>query len=496
MVNQLPPVRIAVLSFHPLMNCPLFPREKQSLSFHALTNCPFSIPFVLTFMHRMGGVGGTLNIQTFKPANIPTLSQSSSHTGRIAKTIRPRRLKNAKNPNSCFHGKYFLLSKSIPRTASSPVTISARASTQSPSSFPLAVHGAIRTRGLLRIRFTFPETPIVYAKSFAPLASSRTDGSAANHTGVFTPSPLFLNVSRFKYLCPANAANPIASPPAIPRKAFYAGRKKVGQTFLSVQGFPFVFWAHNKHKERRGSAGAPFFPPLRKTFLLRSHVRHILRERVLLVFAERPGRFEMIVVNKSVRRMMHVPTVRALQVRNALQSELQRLRLRRIRSAHRRLVTGHAVVRQFDLIAIQIIKRDHFHRLAVFFHAEFFHHGRSAGRQFQVQRRLVHVRLVGFPVADESFQFLKRFRSATGPRLRHHRQDCHAQHQRTKNLHKTFHRSFSSHESFRLAMKKNKPLESQCSARSRGRFGSPAETLRRESHDRAEKHARNHNVPK
>src|SRR5712664_3993374 len=27
-------------------------------SFHILTNCPFSIPFVLTFMHRMGGVGG------------------------------------------------------------------------------------------------------------------------------------------------------------------------------------------------------------------------------------------------------------------------------------------------------------------------------------------------------------------------------------------------------------------------------------------------------
>ena len=59
MVNQLPPVKIAVLSFHPLMNCPPFPREKQSLSFHALTNCPFSIPFVLTFMHRMGGVGGS-----------------------------------------------------------------------------------------------------------------------------------------------------------------------------------------------------------------------------------------------------------------------------------------------------------------------------------------------------------------------------------------------------------------------------------------------------
>src|SRR5712664_3035781 len=38
-------------------------------SFHALTNCPFSIPFVLTFMHRMGGVGGT---PKFKPSNLPT----------------------------------------------------------------------------------------------------------------------------------------------------------------------------------------------------------------------------------------------------------------------------------------------------------------------------------------------------------------------------------------------------------------------------------------
>src|ERR1700674_5747124 len=167
---------------------------------------------------------------------LPVLA--SSHAGRIANTIRSRRLKNAKNPNSCFHGKYFLLSKSIPRAASSPVTMSARASTQSPSSLPLAVHGAIRTRGLLRIRFTFPETPIVYTYSFASLESSGTDGSAANYTGVFTPSPFFLHVSRFKYLCPANASNPIALPPGIPWKAFYAGHKKVGQTFLSVPGVP------------------------------------------------------------------------------------------------------------------------------------------------------------------------------------------------------------------------------------------------------------------
>ena len=135
-----------------------------------------------------------------------------SHTGRIAKTIRSRRRNDAKKSNNCFHGQYFLFSNCIPRSASAPVTISARVSTQSPSSFPLAVHGAIRTRGLFRMRFTFPETPIVYTKSFASLESSGTDGSAANHTGVFTPSPLFLKVSRFKYLCFANVSNPIASP--------------------------------------------------------------------------------------------------------------------------------------------------------------------------------------------------------------------------------------------------------------------------------------------
>src|SRR6266403_2710801 len=48
-------VKIVVLSFLALTNCPLFPRVKQSLYFHALTNCPFRNPFLLTFIHRMGG---------------------------------------------------------------------------------------------------------------------------------------------------------------------------------------------------------------------------------------------------------------------------------------------------------------------------------------------------------------------------------------------------------------------------------------------------------
>src|SRR5882724_4426250 len=108
---------------------------------------------------------------------------------------------------------------------------------------------------------------------------------------------------------------------------------------LSLE-FSFAVYADSKHKERPDSTGAPL-APLRKSFLLRSHVRHMLRERILLVFTECPGRFEMIVVNESVRRVMHVPAVGALQVGDAFQVELQRLRLRRIRSAHRRLVADH-----------------------------------------------------------------------------------------------------------------------------------------------------------
>src|ERR1700730_3218449 len=78
------------------------------------------------------------------------------HAGRIVKTVRSRRRNDAKKSSICFQGTYFLLSNCIPFSASAAVTISAFASTQSPSSFPPALHGAIRTRGLLRIRFTFP----------------------------------------------------------------------------------------------------------------------------------------------------------------------------------------------------------------------------------------------------------------------------------------------------------------------------------------------------
>jgi len=74
-------VKIAVLSFHALTNCPLFPPAKQSLYFHALTNCPFSIPFVLTFMHRMGGVGGSgeLSSQKFSTNVLNASARKLSH---------------------------------------------------------------------------------------------------------------------------------------------------------------------------------------------------------------------------------------------------------------------------------------------------------------------------------------------------------------------------------------------------------------------------------
>src|SRR6266850_5405978 len=74
-------VKIAVLSFHALTNCPLFPREEQPLCFHALTNCPFRKSFLLTFMHRMGGVGGSgeLSSQRFSTHALSALDRELSY---------------------------------------------------------------------------------------------------------------------------------------------------------------------------------------------------------------------------------------------------------------------------------------------------------------------------------------------------------------------------------------------------------------------------------
>src|SRR5713101_8354251 len=260
--------------------------------------------------------------------SLPPYFVTSVHAGRITKTVRSRRLKDATNPSNCFHGKYFLLSNCIPRAASSPVTISARASTHSPSTLPRMSHGAILTRGLLRMRFTFPDTPMVYTYSFASFESRLADGSAANHTGVFTPSPLFLRVSRFKYLCLANAANPIASLLAVGCKVFYAGHKKWDRhSCLS----------HRDLRQVQVWVASSAFGSL-------PDVRHVFRKSIFLLFAECPSGLEMTVVDKRVHRVMHMTVIGALQIRDAHQIERDRLCLRRIRSAHRRLISRHAIV--------------------------------------------------------------------------------------------------------------------------------------------------------
>src|SRR2546423_101932 len=125
--------------------------------------------------------------------------------GRIANITRPRFLNNAKKSSSCFHGAYFLLSSCIPRSASAPVMISARACTQSPNKRPRMSQGAILARLLLRIRFAFPESAVLYTYrvSGTPCAepAAPVDASPANQTGVRTPTPLLRKVSRLKYLC-------------------------------------------------------------------------------------------------------------------------------------------------------------------------------------------------------------------------------------------------------------------------------------------------------
>src|SRR6266436_2074115 len=100
-------------------------------------------------------------------------------------------------------------------------------------------HGAIRTLPLFRMRFTFPEVPVVYAYSRAASPARSLAGSAANHTGVLTPSPLFLKVSRFKYFCPANASKLIASLLSDRWGHFTREQRKKGAPVL--WGRPFFF---------------------------------------------------------------------------------------------------------------------------------------------------------------------------------------------------------------------------------------------------------------
>ena len=76
------------------------PSSSLHLSFHALTNCPFQKSFVLTFMHRMGGVGGAplssslaSNFQSLNSAS-PQISFPPSH---------PLESRHCTNERACTH---------------------------------------------------------------------------------------------------------------------------------------------------------------------------------------------------------------------------------------------------------------------------------------------------------------------------------------------------------------------------------------------------------
>src|SRR5260221_8816546 len=122
--------------------------------------------------------------------------------------------------------------------------------------------------------------------------------------------------------------------------------------------------------------------------LLLPDVNDVFTERILLIFLKRPSRLEMVVINELVDRMMHVPVIRAFQIRGVFEIKRERLGLRRIRSAHCRLVAGHAVMREFNLAAIDVVHGDHLHGLALLHHAEFFEQRRaSRGDDHHVDRK-------------------------------------------------------------------------------------------------------------
>ena len=76
--------------------------------------------------------------------------------------------------------------------------IRAVASNSGPVILPRMVQGAIRTRGLLRMRLALPDFGLVNRYSL-PSAS-------ANHTGVRTGTPDLRKLARERYFCPWNSA--------------------------------------------------------------------------------------------------------------------------------------------------------------------------------------------------------------------------------------------------------------------------------------------------
>src|SRR5688500_12412287 len=86
---------------------------------------------------------------------------------------------------------------------SSSLAILASPLTHLPFTLPRISHGATCTDGLLRIRLYLPVSSEV--RTYSMLPSSLL--LSTNHTGVLTPRPFFLYVSRLMYFSPARCNN-------------------------------------------------------------------------------------------------------------------------------------------------------------------------------------------------------------------------------------------------------------------------------------------------
>src|ERR1700730_5619635 len=177
--------------------------------------------------------------------------------------------------------------------------------------------------------------------------------------------------------------------------------------------------------------------------VLLADVRQVFRKRILLILLERPDLPQVIAIQESIYRVVHVAIIRALQIRRAHKVEGERLGLRGIRSLHGRLIPGDAVVCHLDLIAIEVIQGDHFHRLALCHHRGALQNYRASRGELDVQRGFRRARLLLLPMPYQGFEFLQGFRSGDccgGPCRR---RPAHNQSRPPENFRQDFHGVFS-----------------------------------------------------
>jgi hypothetical protein len=155
--------------------------SRSSLYFHALTNCPFCNSFLLTFMHRMGGVGGTF-LLALLTSNFQALTSFFSHSSELFCSFL-HFFALAQNSTLLFSGDSKLFAKNT-RGGVPPPTAKAKSTAllrQEPESFRESAQDPEGRRDM-SIDYAAEEQGMAGTGIPVPFVTGRSDGRHSPHS--------------------------------------------------------------------------------------------------------------------------------------------------------------------------------------------------------------------------------------------------------------------------------------------------------------------------